>query len=256
MVGFCSLVWLLLLWPLDRSRSTRGLKTSPTIEAPLDRVLFSCAPVRQSYVLCSSNLCTCPFKALAPSFKDAGMHAAVWGSVLTGCLWWTTIYNEARPTRRTAGRRFNKIHPGAFLVQTPFVFVKAVYRLIVAQLFISTQWDVLHVCAGERFSMFAVSGKQHVCSQRGPTHQVLAGNIFFCGYRDITHIDTSVTTVYSHNLHLEKLQITAGFIIENASKTYNNNDVFWNTGELNAAHHTLRVRPAIKYSRRRRAPLS
>lgn len=47
---------------------------------------------------------------------------------------------------------------------SPFVFVKAVHGLIVAQLFTSTQ-EALHVFAGGRFSLFAVSGKRQMCSR-------------------------------------------------------------------------------------------
>lgn len=124
---------------------------------------------------------------------------------------------EMRSSWCAAGRCFNTTHPGAFFAQTSFVFAKAVYGLIVVQLFISAQWDACRVSAGERFSKFAVLVEQHMRSCQfqgypeklvldwsGTTHQVFACNSF-CGYRDITCIYTSVNTVYSHNLHLEKL---------------------------------------------------
>lgn len=49
------------------------------------------------------------------------------------------------------------MHPRAFVVQTSFVFVSYSLQLIVARLFISTQWDTRRVSAGERFGAFAVS---------------------------------------------------------------------------------------------------
>lgn len=52
------------------------------------------------------------------------------------------------------------------------------------------------------------------------------------------YIDTSVTTVYSLNLLLEKVEITAGCVKENTSS---NNGVFRKMGELNTARHILRV---------------
>lgn len=93
--------------------------------------------------------------------------------------------------------------------------------------------------------------KQHMCSSQFQGYPAKLVLQYFCGSKDITCIYTSVNTVYSHKLHLEKLKITAGLMKESASKAYKNNDVLKN--ELSAAaYHILRVQPNRKYSRRRR----
>lgn len=54
-------------------------------------------------------------------------RSALWGYTLTGCLWWTTIYNNVKLTSSswcTAGQSFNMIHPDA----------RFVCRLIIMQL--------------------------------------------------------------------------------------------------------------------------
>lgn len=88
------------------------------------------------------------YENMRPSFLTSKMlaHSAVWGYTLTGCLWWTTIYNNVKLThssRCSAGRRFNMTHPEACFVRPSFVLVRAVCRLIIVQLYISAQWDAL-----------------------------------------------------------------------------------------------------------------
>lgn len=108
------------------------------------------------------------------------------------------------------------------------------------------------------FSLFAVPGKRQMCSRPFQVYPTKLDNtarhikyrlaIFLWLQR---YIDTSVTTVYSHNLHLEKLEITAGCMKENTSRTSSNNGVFRKMGELNTAHHILRVATCHKILRRR-----
>lgn len=59
-------------------------------------------------------------------------HSVVWDDMLTGCLWWTTIYNNVKLTRSSwcaAGRLFNMTHPDACFVQQSFVLLRAVLRI-------------------------------------------------------------------------------------------------------------------------------
>lgn len=59
-------------------------------------------------------------------------HSVVWDYMLTGCLWWTTIYNNVKLTRSSwcaAGRLFNMTHPDACFVQQSFVLLRAVLRI-------------------------------------------------------------------------------------------------------------------------------
>lgn len=219
---FCSgfsvtLLWLFLLWPLDRSRSTRGLKTSPTIEAPLDRAVLSCTPRHQSYVLRSYNLRTCPFKAL--NFKDARRCVRLRADRLP----LMNSYLQRSPPDTTHRRvAFQQDSPRSLPGSDPICVCQSCLEINSRAAF--HQHPV-------GCSPRVCQTKQHVCSHQFQVYPTKLDNaaqrikyrlaIFFFAVTEILHI-LSVTTVYSHNLDLEKLQITAGLIIENT--TYDNNE--------------------------------
>lgn len=104
-------------------------------------VLNACSHVCQRVFACPLVRSVC-VENMRPTFLTSKMlaHSAVWGYMLTGRLWWTTIYNNVKLTRSSwcaARRRFNMTHPEAGFVQPSFVWVRAVCGLIKLQPFFS-----------------------------------------------------------------------------------------------------------------------
>lgn len=133
--------------------------------------LYACVRVRVPacvYMPFGTALSVCVENTRPSVWKtsNALAHSAARGSTLTGRLWWTTIYNNvklSRSSRCAAGPRFNMTHSAAGLVRRSFVLVRAVWGLIMVQLFfIRAQWDALWWLAALQSSVFCRS-RADVC---------------------------------------------------------------------------------------------